>query len=66
MHVDRRQERAVRVVLVRHRRPVQRQQRVAGELLDVTTLVLLDHAAQCRDYRIDDLKQLLWIEPVRQ
>ena len=63
VHLERDEERALGVVLVADRGAEERQERVAGELLDVA-LVTADDAAQATDHRIDDLEQLLWVEPV--
>ena len=46
-----------------HGRAEERQQRVAGELLDVAP-VAADDAAQSGDHGVDDLQQLLGIEPI--
>ena len=63
MHLEGDQERSLGVVLVGDRRPEEREQSVAGELLDVAA-VAADDAAEGADDRIDDLEQVLGVEPV--
>ena len=63
VHLERDPECAGRVVVVADRRAEEREQRVAGELLD-EAVVAADDRRQRRDDRIDHLEQLLRVEPV--
>jgi hypothetical protein len=65
VHVERRQQRALRVVLVRHRRAVDDEEGVAGELLDEAAVALGD-PGEPRDQRADHLVQRLGVERVCQ
>ena len=53
------------VVLVAYRSTEQCHERVTRELLDVTAMTS-DDSAQARDDRIDDLEELLRVEPFRE
>jgi hypothetical protein len=63
VHLERDEEGALRVVLVRNGSAEEGEQGVAGELLDVS-LVASDNARESADHRVDDLQQLLRIETV--
>ncbi len=62
VHVERCAQRAVGIVAVRDRRSEEREQRIAGVLLDVP-LVANDDARQAGDDGVDHLEQLLGVEP---
>jgi hypothetical protein len=63
MHLERDEERAVRIVLVRDRRAEEREERVACELLD-EAVIAADDAREAADDGVDHLEELLRVEAV--
>jgi hypothetical protein len=63
VHLERDEQGTRRVVLVGDRRAEECEQRITGELLDVT-LVAADDAAQAADDGVNYLEKLLGVEPI--